>query len=299
MTPGADDAVIDAFDAYLRVERRLSPATVAAYVGDVRLLAAFLAARGSRLFQAGREDVRSFLAEGDGARRRPASVSRTVSSLRRFFRFGVIEGLMSHDPTAGVDVPRRSRHLPDVLDAREVETLLDLPFGDNPRGLRDRTLLELMYDAGLRVGELVALRTGSLDLETGVVRVLGKGRKERLVPLGEPALHLVGRYLEEARPSLTGGRRTDMLFPGREGRPLSRQWVWKTLVRSVARAGIAKRVTPHTLRHSFATHLLENGADLRAVQLLLGHADIGTTQIYTHVSRERLRAVHRRYHPRA
>lgn len=293
------DSLLDSFDAFLRVEGRLSPATVAAYVSDLRFFAEFLAGEGRGLDGAGREDVRAFLASREGTGLNAASLSRTLSSLRRFYRFRQLEGGAGEDPTAGVDFPRRSRRLPPVLGTDEVEALLAVSAGEGPREVRDATILEMMYDAGLRVSELASLRLGSLDLQAGLLRVLGKGRKERLVPLGEVALEKLARYLESSRPVLLGARRGDLLFLSRLGRGLSRQSVWKIIVGRLALAGIRRKVTPHTLRHSFATHMLENGADLRSVQMLLGHSSITTTQIYTHVSRERLRRVHERFHPRA
>jgi integrase/recombinase XerD len=296
--PG-DDPLLDAFDAHLRVESHLSPATVSAYLSDLTSFAGFLREGGVTLTGAGRDEIRGWIARRSEARLRATSLSRALSALRRFYRFALLEGAVAADPTAGVDFPKRPRRLPAVLDAGEVERLLDAPPDDGREGTRDRALLELMYDAGLRVSELVGLTAGSFDLEAGFVRIFGKGRKERLVPLGEPAFERLRDYLERARPALLGGRRTERLFVSRLGRGITRQTVWKMVRRHLLAAGITRSVTPHTLRHSFATHLLENGADLRSVQMLLGHADISTTQIYTHVSRERLLIIHRRHHPRA
>ncbi len=297
-SPGEDN-LLDAFDAYLRVENRLSPATVSAYLSDLRFLARFLRPMGAGLAGASKDDLRGFLASRAAGNARAATMARCVSSLRRFYRYCRLEGLTTDDPAAGLEFPKRSRHLPDVLDADEVEKLLEAPPAEGPAGLRDRAMLELMYDAGLRVGELVSLRVGAVDRDTGLVRVSGKGNRERLVPLGEPALERLESYQRLARPRLAGEGGADHLFLSRRGGALSRQSVWKMILKYIRLAGVAKKVSPHTLRHSFATHLLENGADLRSVQMMLGHADITTTQIYTHVSRERLKQVHRRYHPRA
>ncbi len=297
--PGPDDLLIDSFDAYLRVEIHLGEATVAAYVSDLRRLAEFLAGRGSGLTGASRDDLRDYLGERSSSGLRPTSLARTISSLRRFYRFCLLEGSARRDPTAGIQFPKRSRHLPAVLDTEEVNALLDAPADASAQGIRDRAILEMMYDTGLRVSELVGLKLGALDLETGLVRVLGKGRKERLVPMGEMALARMGRYIEASRPALLKGKSSERIFVSRLGGGLTRQAIWKLILKYLKTVGIGKRVSPHTLRHSFATHLVENGADLRSVQMMLGHADISTTQIYTHVSRERLKNVHRKFHPRA
>jgi integrase/recombinase XerD len=227
------------------------------------------------------------------------SVNRTISCLRGFFRFGVEEGLLSLDPTAHLQSPRFRAKLPHALSVGEVERLLAIPGGKTPRGIRDKAMLEVLYAAGMRVSELVKLPLNSVDLTVGYVRCMGKGSRERIVPLGSSALSHIKGYLEAARPLLAAGKLTPFLFLGSGGRPLTRQGFWRILRVYAQRAGIQKRVTPHTLRHSFATHLLERGADIRSVQMMLGHADISTTQIYTHVDREWLREIHHRYHPRA
>jgi len=292
-------SLVDRFLEHLLVEKGLAQATLAAYASDLRRYVDFLAARGRETFS--EEDTAVLLeylirlrAEGLGSRSR----ARHLVSLRSLYRFLLREGVLAADPAARVDPPRIPLRLPDTLSLAEVERLLNAPAGDRPAGLRDAAMLELLYAAGLRVSELTALRLQDVDLASGFVRVLGKGAKERLVPIGSPAREKIRLYLEQARARLLKGRPSPFLFVGRAGKPLSRQGFWKRLQAYARAAGIERRTTPHSLRHSFATHLLEGGADLRTVQILLGHADIATTQIYTHVSRERLKELHRRHHPR-
>lgn len=296
---GSPDFLTDAFDAHLRVECHLNPSTVAAYVADVRLFSGFLEEKGCTLADAGREDIRAYLGMRISGNARATSLARMISSLRRFFRFLVLEGLRQDDPSDGIDFPKNSRRLPDILDNEEVSALLESPSDTDPQGIRDRAILEIMYDTGLRVSELVGLKTGALDMEAGLVKIRGKGGRERLVPLGEITLARLRRYIEFSRPHYAGDGCHDRLFLSRLGGGLTRQSIWKMIGKYIRLSGIRKKITPHGLRHSFATHLLENGADLRSVQMMLGHADISTTQIYTHVSRERLKKVHSRYHPRA
>jgi integrase/recombinase XerD len=229
----------------------------------------------------------------------PRSVARHLAAIRQFHRFLVREGHSTDDPTAHLESPRPWRRLPTVLSSEEVERLLALRVATTPQALRNHALLEVLYASGLRVSELVGLRLADLDLSVGVVRILGKGDKERLVPLGEVAVASLRAYLARGRPRLEKRLACPYVFLGRHGRGLTRQTFWQLLKRYVGAAGITKRVTPHTLRHSFATHLLERGADLRSVQLMLGHADIGTTQIYTHLSRAHLKAIYDKHHPRA
>jgi integrase/recombinase XerD len=231
--------------------------------------------------------------------RSPRSVARWLVAVRRFFAYALGEGLVSEDPTAHLDSPRTWRSLPKVLSFQEVELLLAAPDRNAPRGLRDAAMLEVLYATGLRVSELCGLRLGDLHLDAGYLRCWGKGSKERVVPLGSEADATLQRYLAEGRPSLLAGRRTDWLFVNSRASAISRQGFWKLVKRYGIRAGIRTPLSPHVLRHSFATHLLENGADLRSVQVMLGHADISTTQIYTHVNRERLRRLYEDFHPRA
>jgi integrase/recombinase XerD len=289
---------LDPFLEYLVVERGLAQNTLEAYRQDLTRYTAYLAAQGKEPDRLDRSDVPRYLLALREAGLSPRSVARHLSAIRRFHRFLAGEGGLGEDPTAHVEAGRPWRRLPDVLSPADVERLL-AGSPDTPLEMRNQAMLELMYASGLRVSELVGLRLGDADLEVGVVRVMGKGSKERLVPLGEVAAASLTTYLARGRPALARGRPGPVLFLGRHGRGITRQMFWQILKRRARAAGIGRRVTPHTLRHSFATHLLEGGADLRSVQLMLGHADIGTTQIYTHVSRAHLQAVYAKYHPRA
>ena len=228
----------------------------------------------------------------------PSSMRRAISALHTYFAFLLAEGVVKSDPSERLDAPRRGRDLPDVMSVDEVQKLIAAPSLDEPLAFRDRAMLELAYSAGLRVSEWIGISVQDLQLDEGLVRVFGKGGKERLVPVGRTAVGAVALYVRELRPRLERGKGEGKLFLNARGEPLSRMGAWKILQKHVKTAGIAKRITPHTLRHSFATHLLEGGADLRAVQEMLGHADISTTQIYTHVDREYLRTVHKQFHPR-
>ena len=295
--PGEKDAeIIEAYIDAVWMERGLAENTLAAYRTDLRRFAAWLGARGGDLVGASRGDVLEYLA--GLAASPPRSIARRLSSLRRFYQYLMRHGRIGADPCARIDTPRLGRALPDALSESEVEALLEAPDLGTREGLRDRTMLELLYATGLRVSELVNLRVGQINFEQGVVRVVGKGGKERLVPLGESALDWLQRYLREGRPRLAASRSADALFPGGRGKAISRQAFWYAIKRFASVAGIGKPISPHTLRHAFATHLLNHGADLRVVQLLLGHSDISTTQIYTHVARERLKQLHRSHHPR-
>jgi integrase/recombinase XerD len=288
------------FLAAMVVERGMADNTVAAYRRDLQKYLTFLQGKGiASLADVTPAHLQEFLGCLRSAGLSSRSLARTTSTLRTFHRFLAAQGRVRSDPTSLLRSPRLSRHLPTVLSPEEVERLLGVPKVSTPIGLRDRAMLELLYATGLRVSELLNLALTHVDLTVGFVRCLGKGAKERVVPVGSSASHWVKVYLAEGRPSLAKGRGTPFLFLGRGGRRLSRQAFWKGLRAYARRVGIRKRVTPHTLRHSFATHLLEGGADLRSVQLMLGHADISTTQIYTHVSRARLREIHDRFHPRS
>lgn len=278
------------------MERGLSANTLQAYRSDLEAFARWLAARRRGLLEADAGEILAFL--GSGATGSVRTLARRLSSLRRLYQHLVREGRISADPTAQVDAPRLGRSLPKAVTEQEVELLLTAPDVATPAGVRDRAMLELLYATGLRVSELVGLRLEQVNLRQGVVRVLGKGGKERLVPLGEAAVVWMDRYLREARPGMFRGRPDATVFPGTRGRPLTRQAFWHLLRRHARRAGIAKPVSPHVIRHAFATHLLNHGADLRVVQMLLGHSDISTTQIYTHVARERLKRLHAQHHPR-
>jgi integrase/recombinase XerD len=277
----------------LRVERHLAENTVRSYERDLTLYGTFLVLRGvPDPAEASHDDLRAYLGWLAGRGLAPRSRARNLSALRSFYRFLRLEERTEKDPTEGIESPRGWKKLPRFLSGEEVERLLASPDRNSASGLRDAVLFELLYDCGLRVSELATLGSDAVDLESMLLRVRGKGGKERYVPFGEEALEVLRLYREKGRD---GG---EYLFRGRSGGHLTRQAVWKIVKRHLEASGIRQNVSPHTLRHSFATHLLNNGADLRAVQMMLGHADISTTQIYTHVTRERLKKVHRKYHPR-
>jgi integrase/recombinase XerD len=280
------------------MEKGLSRHTLAGYGSDLRGFALWLQARSSHLLGAQRADVLGYLAYRVEAGSRARTAARLLSSLRAFYRQQVRDGRVATDPTLQVEGPRLGRPLPKTLSEADVDALLAAPDTGTAIGLRDRAMLEVLYAAGLRVTELCTLALGQLGLRQGVVRVMGKGSKERLVPLGEEALAWLERYLAGAREELLAGAVSDAVFPGRDGAPLTRQAFWYRLKQYARKAGVSATLSPHTLRHAFATHLLNHGADLRVVQLLLGHADLSTTQIYTHVARARLKDLHARHHPR-
>ena len=294
---------LEQFNDYLAFERGLSPRTLDAYGRDTRRLQTFLEGRGVRgPGAATAADLREFSYELRQQGLAATSIRRTLSAVRTYFAFLLAEGLVEDDPSEQLESPRVWRRLPDVLSRAEVERLLEAPDPSHRLYWRDRAMLELSYASGVRVSELTGLKTRDVDLEEGFATVYGKGSKERLVPLGGAAVRAVRTYLREVRPRLQAGKGSaggGVLFLNARGGPLTRMGVWKILRKHVDRAGIERRVTPHTLRHTFATHLLEGGADLASVQEMLGHSDISTTQIYTHVDREYLRDVHRRYHPRS
>ncbi len=288
------------FADFIALEQGLSPRTQDAYRRDLARFAEYATARGAAApLDVTARMLREFVYHLKDLGLSPASIRRNVSAVRTYFRFLTGDGVVVRDPSERLETPKRWRTLPEVLTVEEVQRLLASPTLDDPLVFRDRALLELAYGAGLRVSEWITLGVRDVMLEEGLVRVFGKGSKERLVPIGRSAIGAVAIYLRELRPRLEKGEGKGMLFLNARGRPLTRMGAWKILRGHVERAGITRHVTPHTLRHSFATHLLEGGADLRAVQEMLGHADIATTQIYTHVDREYLRQVHRSYHPRA
>jgi integrase/recombinase XerD len=286
------------FLEYLTVEKGLSANTVEAYARDIRKLVAHLKARKIGLSRASEETVVGFIHKESRAGLSARSMARLISALRSFFRFLVLSGLVKKDATAQLTTPSTWLALPKFLTVAEAESLLQAPDGSRPQGLRDRAMLEVLYGSGLRVSELALLRLAEINLEDGFLVCRGKGGKERIVPLGRSASRAVGRYLAEVRPFYDRTGREEV-FLSRRGLPFTRQGVWKLLRRYAGAAGLAAKISPHVLRHSFATHLLERGADLRSVQLMLGHSQITTTQIYTHVSRERLRRVYDKFHPRA
>jgi integrase/recombinase XerD len=295
----AADPLLDEFSDALWLEDGLARNTLDSYRRDLHQVDAWLREkRGSGLLAATHADLLGYLAHRFEAKARPSSTARLLSSLKRFYQFAVRQGKRVADPTLNIDAPKRSRNLPKTLTEQDVERLLAAPRLETSLGLRDRAMLEVLYASGLRVSELVTLTVAQLSQDMGVVRILGKGSKERLVPVGELALDWVRRYTGEGRPMLLNGRRSDALFVTSRGEAMTRQGFWHLIKRYAALAGIHSSISPHTLRHAFATHLLNHGADLRVVQLLLGHADISTTQIYTHVARERLKQLHEKHHPR-
>jgi len=283
---------------YLAVEKGLAPNTIAAYRNDLNRLKRSLA-RGRRPEEASRADLLRILQRMRLDARSPRSVARWIVAIKGFFGYLLAEGVVNEDPSAHLDSPRVWRSLPKVLTFEEVEALLAAPDRGDLRGMRDAAMMEVLYGTGLRVSELLRLHLGDLHLDAGYLRCWGKGSKERVVPLGGEAEASLQCYLAEARPTLLAGKRTDTLFVNARGLALTRQGFWKMIKRYGVCAGIGTPLSPHVVRHSFATHLLENGADLRAVQIMLGHADISTTQIYTHVNRERLRRLYEDFHPRA
>ena len=292
----SDAETIEAFLDALWMERGLSENTLKAYRADLTHFARFAGARRLGLLEVERGHVLDYLVSMIEAS--PRTTSRRLSALRRFYSHQVRAGMIGRDPMDRIDAPRLGRPLPKTLTKREVENLLDAPEVSAALGFRDRTMLEVLYATGLRVSELVDLRTSSVGMRQGLVRVVGKGDRERLVPLGEEALDWLDRFFRGPRSEILDGRVTEAVFPTRRGAAMTRQAFWTIIKRYAAKAGIAGPVTPHTLRHAFATHLLDNNADLRVIQLLLGHRDISTTQIYTHVARERLRGLHAEHHPR-
>lgn len=295
----SDAALLERFLDVLWLERGLTPNTLAAYRSDLEHFARWLGRQGGGLLVAQREALLNYLQERSIEGARPRSTARLLSSLRRFYRYLVRERLREDDPSARIDSPKLGRPLPKSLTEEEVEALLNAPDITTPLGLRDRAMLETLYATGLRVSELVGLTVTQLSLTQGMVKVIGKGRKERLVPLGELAVEWLDRFMNESRPLLlSAGQPSASLFPSRLGDAMSRQAFWQLIKRYALQAGIGKSLSPHTLRHAFATHLLNHGADLRVVQLLLGHSSLSTTQIYTHVARERLKVLHAAHHPR-
>jgi integrase/recombinase XerD len=290
--------LIDEFCDALWLEDGLARNTLDSYRRDLKQFADWLEARGLELLAADQAAIQDYLAHRFRAKARASTAARLLSALKRFYRNAIRQNAIHADPTLRIDTPKLPRPLPKTLSEADVERLLAAPALEDPLGLRDRAMLEVLYASGLRVSELVTLKVPQVSRDMGVVRVFGKGSKERLVPLGEEALSWLERYLREARPLLLGARTSDALFVTARAGSMTRQAFWHLLRRYARQAGIRKPVSPHTLRHAFATHLLNHGADLRVVQLLLGHSDISTTQIYTHVARERMKRLHEKHHPR-
>ena len=291
--------LLEQFRDFINLERGVSRLTEQAYGRDLARFAQYAWVKGAKSpTGTSARLLREYVYHLKDLGLSPASIRRNVSAVRTYFKFLVGEGHVVRDPSDRLETPKRWRTLPDVLTVGEVERLLAAPAIEDPLVFRDRAMLELAYGAGLRVSEWITLAVRDVLFDESLLRVFGKGAKERLIPIGRSAIGAVALYLRELRPKLEKGEGRGVLFLNARGAPLTRMGAWKILQRHVATAGLAKRVTPHTLRHTFATHLLENGADLRAVQEMLGHADISTTQIYTHVDREYLRSVHKQFHPR-
>jgi integrase/recombinase XerD len=298
MPAGDDSRAVDAYLDHLRVERRLAPLSVESYSRDLAALAGFAEARQLPLEQVTRQDLEAFVRSLMSAGLSPRSAARAVACVRGFFRFLVLDRRLESSPADDLRAPRAWPALPRFLTTDEVDRLLAAPDVATDKGLRDRAMIELLYATGLRVSELVALRPPDLNLEAGYLSCIGKGSKERLVPMGDEAVAWVRRYLRDGRPALLKGRASPRLFVNTRGGSLSRVGFWKILKSYAIRAGLPGDLSPHVLRHSFATHLLDRGADLRAIQMMLGHADLSTTQIYTHVLDARMRAVYEKFHPR-
>jgi integrase/recombinase XerD len=294
------DKLLDEYTRYIAVERGLSPNTLEAYCRTLADFSRFLEEAGISSWEEVDSDL-CFLyvvsLRQDG--KAPASQEQALAAIRGFFRFALGEGWLSADPTVNLEGPKKGFTLPRVLTVNQVEQLLNAPDVSNPIGLRDRAMLELLYAAGLRVGELVGLKVSDLELEHSYLRTVGKGNKERIVPVGDQAAWWITTYLRDSRGKLAKGTKESHLFLNRRGKSLTRQWIWKLVEKHSAKAKLPEWVSPHVLRHSFATHLLAGGADLRSVQAMLGHSDIATTQIYTHLTRGHLKSVYNRYHPRA
>ncbi|HNR23688.1 MAG TPA: site-specific tyrosine recombinase XerD [Steroidobacteraceae bacterium] len=295
---GETDPAVTRFIDAVWMERGLSSNTLAAYRADLTALSRWLAEHGREITQTTRSDLMDFIAFRVKAGARPRSTARQLSSFRRFFRHLVREGTLREDPTAQIAMPKIGRSLPRSLSEGEVESLLNAPAVADPLGNRDRAMLEVLYATGLRVSELVSLRHSQVNLNQGVLRIVGKGNRERLIPLGEEAVRWLSEFVRGPRNEILLDRTTDYLFPTRRGDRMTRQAFWHIIKRYARKAGVERDLSPHTLRHAFATHLLNHGADLRVVQMLLGHSDLSTTQIYTHVARERMKDLHAQHHPR-
>lgn len=291
--------LIDTFLDYLSVERGLAANTIVSYRQDLGTFAGFLKQRGIELAgKASRADIVDFMMSQKDQGICPNSICRRLAAIRMFYRFLVRERVIPADPTALVESPKLWKRIPETLSEQEVEALLNQPDIHGRQGIRDRTILETMYATGMRVSEVAGLKVDGVNLDVGFVRCVGKGSKERIVPLGSKAVHWLQRYLQSVRPKMLGKKESDRVFVSRVGAGLSRQSMWKLIKAYARQARIRKVIKPHILRHSFATHLLEHGADLRSVQEMLGHANISTTQIYTHVNKDRLKNIHRQFHPR-
>jgi integrase/recombinase XerD len=291
-------AVIDRFLDAIWMERGLSENTLGAYRADLVALNQRLESKSVDLVEAERADIMDYIAWRVEGGAKPRSTARQLSSFRRFYRYLLREGKINEDPTANIAMPKIGRSLPQSLTEQDVDALLAAPKVSEPLGHRDRTMLEVLYATGVRVSELINLQLSQINLNQGVLRIVGKGDRERLIPLGDEAQDWIREFTDGPRGEILLERQTDYLFPTRRGDRMTRQAFWHIIKRYAKKAGISKKLSPHTVRHAFATHLLNNGADLRVVQLLLGHSDVSTTQIYTHVARERMKELHGRHHPR-
>jgi integrase/recombinase XerD len=294
----SSEELIDRFLDAIWMERGLSPNTLGAYRADLMTLARGLAEKDKSIETADKADLLAFIAGRVEGGAKPRSTARQLSSFRRFFRYIMREGMRDTDPTADIQMPRIGRSLPKTLTEEEVDSLLNAPNTDEPLGHRDRAMLELLYATGLRVSELINLKQSQINFNQGVLRIVGKGDRERLIPLGDESQRWLRDFIDGPRMEILLERQTDYLFPTRRGDRMTRQAFWHIIKRYSDKAGVRKKLSPHSLRHAFATHLLNRGADLRVVQLLLGHSDLSTTQIYTHVARERLKDLHGEHHPR-
>ncbi len=287
----------DAFIEYMVAEKSSPENTISAYHSDLRLFESWLNKKGIEVQKVGKQELLDFISYSVEQGLKPTTINRRLAGIRQFYRFLVNEELVTKDPTKDIAFPRRGHYLPNVLSLSEVTRLLNAPNTSTPKGIRDRAMLELLYATGLRVSEIIGLKLNNVNLDTGYIITLGKGEKERLVPLGQSAIFWTRQYIERARPARLR-KSTDILFCTKRGKGMTRQNFWHIIKEYALKASIRKQISPHTLRHSFATHLLAGGADLRAVQLMLGHSDISTTQVYTHVSTARLKDIHKKYHPR-
>nr|WP_035463626.1 site-specific tyrosine recombinase XerD [Ligilactobacillus ceti] len=293
------EQILNDYLHYLKVERGLSANTVASYRNDLQTFALYLAEQNLSYQSVTKDDVLAYLQKEMDTGKTNATIIHRITSLRKFYQYLVQDQIVTQNPMLLIDTPKKQQHLPEVLTTKEVETLLNTPNTGQALGMRDRAILEVMYATGLRVSEIVNLKLNDLHLSLGIIQTIGKGQKERIIPIGDVAIHWLEQYLQLSRPKLLKNKRSPYLFLNFHGNQLTRQGIWKNLKKQVQQAGITKEVSPHTLRHSFATHILENGADLRIVQELLGHADISTTQIYTHLSKRRLAEIYNQAHPRA
>jgi integrase/recombinase XerD len=297
-TVAHSEEIVDRFLDAIWMERGLSQNTLGAYRADLMTLGRGLAEHEKTIETADKADLLEFIAGRVEGGAKPRSTARQLSSFRRFFRYIMREGIRDTDPTADIEMPRIGRSLPKTLSEDEVDSLLNAPNTDEPLGHRDRAMLELLYATGLRVSELINLKQSQINFNQGVLRIIGKGDRERLIPLGEESQRWIRDFIDGPRMEILLERQTDYLFPTRRGDHMTRQAFWHIIKRYSQKAGVRKKLSPHSLRHAFATHLLNRGADLRVVQLLLGHSDLSTTQIYTHVARERLKDLHGEHHPR-